>query len=68
MHVPAPIPTYAGDNVLEIPIKQGKDDETLLLEVSRQVAQSLTRGDQCTRDARDESVARDIKAIENMTL
>ena len=67
-NVDAPIPTYAGDNVLEIPTKKGKDDEALLLEVSRQVAKSLTKGDQCTRDVRDDLVASNIKAIESMSL
>ena len=66
-NVATPIPTYAGDNVLEIPIKQGMDDDTLLLEVSRQVAQSLTSGDECTRETRDEIVANGIKAIEKMS-
>ena len=63
-NVAAPIPTYAGDNVLEIPLKDGADDEALLLEVSRRVAESLENGDGSRGVERDELVVEAMKAIE----
>ena len=38
-HLEAPIPTYAGDNVLCIPPVDGMDDAALILEVSRAVCE-----------------------------
>ena len=64
--VSAPIPTYAGDNVLEIPMIKGKDDEGLMLEISRQVAKSLTNGDTLRGKERDELVMGQMKAIEKL--
>ena len=63
-NVAAPIPTYAGDDVLEIPLKDGADDEALLLEVSRRVAESLENGDGSRGVERDELVVEAMKAIE----
>ena len=63
-NVAAPIPTYAGDNVLKIPLKKGADDEALLLEVSRRVAKSLTNGDRLKGTERDQFVAGEMKTIE----
>ena len=62
--VTLPIPTYAGDNVLNIPMKKGADDEALLLAVSRRVAKSLTKGDALRGEERDELVVKEMKAIE----
>jgi len=49
----APIPTYAGDNVLRIPSVDGVDDAALILEVSRGVARIIVSGDDLAGDARD---------------
>ena len=62
--VDAPIPTYAGDNVIRMPIRKTVDDEALMLEVSRLVAKSLLNGDRLRGAERDEVVAAEIAAIE----
>ena len=61
-----PIPTYAGDNVLNIPVQPGSDDEALLLEVSRRVAKCLTDADALKGTARDLAVIEDLKALEKV--
>ena len=61
--VEAPIPTYAGDNVLTIPISES-DDDALVLDVSRRVMQSLIKGDACRGDDREKQIIRDMKAIQ----
>ena len=63
--VEAPIPTYAGDNVLTIPVSDG-NDEALVLDVSRRVMQSLIKGDACRRDDRDKQIIKDMKAIQGL--
>ena len=63
--VEAPIPTYAGDNVLTIPVSEG-DDDALVLDVSRRVMQSLIKGDACRRDDRDKQIIKDMKAIQGL--
>ena len=63
--VEAPIPTYAGDNVLTIPISES-DDDALVLDVSRRVMQSLIKGDTCRGDDRDKQIIGDMKAIQSL--
>ena len=52
----APIPTYAGDNVLRMPPVDGADDAALILEVSRAVARIIVSGDDLAGEARDSFV------------
>ena len=52
----APIPTYAGDNVLCIPPVEGADDAALILEVSRAVARTIVSGNDLEGEARDSFV------------
>ena len=52
----APIPTYAGDNVLRVPPVEGADDAALILEVSREVARIIVSGDHLKGEARDSFV------------
>ena len=65
-NVEAPIPTYAGDNVLNVPMRPGTNDEELILEVSRRVAQSLINGDTYRGTQRDKKVVQKIKEIEKL--
>ena len=55
-HVAAPIPTYAGDNVLRIPPVAGADDATLIRDVSREVARTIVSADDLRGEARDSFV------------
>ena len=55
-HVEAPIPTYAGDNVLRIPPVDGADDAVLIREVSREVARAIVSGNDHRGEARDSFV------------
>ena len=52
-HLEAPIPTYAGDNVLCMPPVDGMDDAALILEVSRAVARIIVSGNDLRGEARD---------------
>ena len=54
--IEAPIPTYAGDNVLRMPPVDGTDDAALILEVSRAVARAVVSGNHLRGDARDSFV------------
>ena len=54
--VEAPIPTYAGDNVLRMPPVDGADDAALILEVSRAVARIVVSGNHLRGEARDSFV------------
>ena len=49
----APIPTYAGDNVLRVPPVAGASDEALILQVSREVARIILAGNALEGEARD---------------
>ena len=49
----APIPTYAGDNVLRVPPVAGARDEALILQVSREVARIILAGNALEGEARD---------------
>ena len=49
----APIPTYAGDNVLRVPPVAGASDEALILQVSRAVARIILAGNALEGEARD---------------
>ena len=60
----APIPTYAGDNVLRIPPVSGVTDEALILEVSREVARIIVSGDDLRGDARDSFVRTALMALQ----
>ena len=62
-HIKAPIPTYAGDNVLMVPVRPGTNDETLIREVSRRVEQSLIHGDSYRGAQRDKKVIEEMKEI-----
>jgi len=55
-HLEAPIPTYAGDNVLRIPPVDGADDAALLLDMSRKVASVIVSHDHLRGEARDSCV------------
>ena len=55
-HVEAPIPTYAGDNVLRIPPQAGTDDTALIRDVARKVARSILSGNDHRGEARDSFV------------
>ena len=55
-HVEAPIPTYAGDNVLRIPRVAGADDTTLIRDVSRDVARTIVSANGLKGEARDSFV------------
>ena len=55
-HPAAPIPTYAGDNVLRIPPIDGADDAALIREVSREVARIIVSGNELDGEARDSFV------------
>ena len=52
-HLEAPIPTYAGDNVLRIPPVAGADDAALVREVSREVARIIVSGNHLRGETRD---------------
>ena len=52
-HRETPIPTYAGDNVLRIPLVSGVADEVLILETSREVVRIIASADDLQGDARD---------------
>ena len=52
-HRQAPIPTYAGDNVLHMPPVDGADDAALILDVSRKVARIIVSGNHLDCEARD---------------
>ena len=62
-HLEAPIPTYAGDNVLRIPPVDGADDAALMLDVSRKVASAIVSHDHLRGEARDSCVG---AALENL--
>ena len=55
-YLEAPIPTYAGDNVLCIPPVEGAHDAALILEVSRAVARAIVSGNDLEGEARDSFV------------
>ncbi len=63
-HREAPVPTYAGDNVLRIPPAAGIADEALLLEVSREVARIIVSGDDLRGDPRDSFVRTALMALQ----
>ena len=52
-HRQAPIPTYAGDNVLHMPPVDGADDAALILDVSREVARIIVSANHLDCEARD---------------
>lgn len=58
------IPTYCGDSVLRIPPAGNGDDEALILEVSRRVAQILVDGDQYKGEERDAYIVDQLKSYE----
>ena len=58
------IPTYCGDSVLRIPPAGNGDDEALILEVSRRVAQILVDGDQYKGEERDAYIVDRLKDYE----
>ena len=58
------IPTYCGDSVLRIPPAGDGDDEALILEVSRRVAQILVDGDQYKGEERDAYIIDRLKEYE----
>jgi hypothetical protein len=60
----APIPTYCGDSVLRIPPAEDGDDQALILEVSRRVAQILVDGDQFKGEERDAYIVDRLKEYE----
>ena len=62
--VEAPIPTYAGDNVLRMPPVDGADDAALILEVSRAVARTVVSGDHLRGEARDSFVRAALAELE----
>ena len=62
--VEAPIPTYAGDNVLRMPPVDGADDAALILEVSRAVARIVVSGNHLRGEARDSFVRAALAELE----
>ncbi len=48
-----PIPTYGGDVVVKAPPQEGRDDNELILEVSRKIAAQYESGDSLTGVERD---------------
>ena len=62
--VEAPIPTYAGDNVLRMPPVEGADDAAVMLEVSRSVASIIVSGSHLKGEARDSFVRAALKNLE----
>ena len=62
--VEAPIPTYAGDNVLRIPPVDGADDAALILEVSREVARIVVSGNHLRGESRDSFVRGALASLE----
>ena len=62
--VEAPIPTYAGDNVLRIPPVDGADDAALILEVSREVARIVVSGNHLRGESRDSFVRAALAELE----
>ena len=62
--VEAPIPTYAGDNVLRVPPVDEADDAALVLEVSREVARIVVSGNHLRGEARDSFVRAALAELE----
>ena len=62
--VEAPIPTFAGDNVLRMPPVEGADDAAAILEVSRSVASIIVSGSRLKGEARDSFVRAALKNLE----
>ena len=48
-----PVPTYAGDTVVHMPPREGRNDDELILETSRRIAAAYESGDALTGSERD---------------
>lgn len=58
------IPTYAGDTMLRIPARDGRDDDELLKEVAHKVAEIYMSGDRLSGTERDEFIRAELKQYE----
>ena len=59
----APLPTYAGDTVLAIPVRE-VDDDALVTDVCRRVAKVLVAADSVSGEARDAQVMDQLRELE----
>lgn len=59
-----PIPTYAGDTVLHIPVQDGRDDGAVLKEISMAVADIMKSGDHLGGQARRDHIEAKLKEYE----
>ena len=58
-----PVPTYAGDTVVHMPPRNGQDDDGLILETSRRIADAYESGDALVGSERDAHVRTRLAAL-----
>ncbi len=64
---PMPIPTWSGDTVLQIPLKDGIDDKAMRTKMFESLKTILTEAQSLRGDDRDRTIIQRLKTLEAET-
>ena len=64
---PMPIPTWSGDTVLQIPLKDGIDDKAMRAKMFESLKTILTEAQSLRGDDRDRTIIQRLKTLEAET-